>query len=181
MRPGDKAAFRSGLYVPPGNCACSGGVLQAGACLQRSRLGRPATLFALILTLALFGMAAKLGLASAISPPQYYVFAQVVESKAVRGGLHAVTFVIKGLVPDQKRYGGYSAPAALADELVGGRAQVVQFAPNPALRVEVGETIVVGVIHGSSMGVEGALPWTMFGHPYRVDGTPIGLHYPARN
>jgi hypothetical protein len=129
----------------------------------------------------LAGMATNSVLASAMSPPQYYVRAEITDISAVRGGLHEIRFSIEGAVQDQKKFGGSRSPGDLGDRLSIRSIHSTKIELDPEVRVEEGETIVVGVVHGSSMGEDGPVPWTQFARPYLVDGTPIGLHYPDRN
>ena len=44
------------------------------------------------------------------------------------------------------------------------------------VEVQPGDTIVVGVIHGSTMGESEPVSWVMFAQPYLEDGTPIGIN-----
>ncbi len=136
-------------------------------------------MFVLLCTLFAFGAAQ--GVASTVSDPQYYVRAEVVETAPDRGGLHAISFLIKELVEEQAKYGGYSSPDALPEEISAKKPHVVQITLNPRVSVKPNEIIVVGVIHGSSMGESGPVPWVMFAHPYHEDGTPIGLFYGESN
>ena len=117
------------------------------------------------------------GVASVVSDPQYYVRAVVVKIEPERGGLHTVSFRIEELVENQEKYGGYSSPNGLPQEISTDNPHTLQITLNPDVIVEPGEIIVVGVIHGSSMGESGPVSWIMFAQPYLEDGTPIGLHY----
>ncbi len=129
----------------------------------------------------LAGMATSSALASVMGPPQYYVRAEITEIGVVRGGLHKIRFSIEGKVKDQGRYGGSWSPGDLGDELATGAVYGIKITLNPDVKVEEGDPIVVGVVHGSSMGEDGPVSWTQFARPYLVDGTALGLHYPARN
>jgi hypothetical protein len=135
--------------------------------------------FLVIYAFAVFGSVN--GIASVVSDPQYYVRAQVVEIEPVRGGLHAIRFIVKELVERQEKYGGYNFPEALPEEISVEEPHIVQIALNPRVSIRPGDIIVVGVIHGSSMGESEPVPWVMFAHPYYEDGTPIGLYYGERN
>ena len=121
------------------------------------------------------------GVASVLSDPQYYVRAVVVKIEPERGGLHTVSFRIEELVENQKKYGGYRSPNGLPQEISIDNPHTLQITLNPDVSVKPGAIIVVGVIHGSSMGDNGPVPWIMFAHPYLEDGTPIGLYYGERN
>ena len=135
----------------------------------------------LVVAFMLAGMATSNALASVMGPPQYYVRAEVVDISAVRGGVHEIRFSIEGLVQDQNKYGGSRSPGNLKGKLRPGSAHSMKITLDPEVSVEQGQTIVVGVVHGSSMGEDGPVSWTQFARPYLVDGTPIGLHYPDRN
>lgn len=133
------------------------------------------------LACAFFTFGSAKSVASVVSDPQYYVRAVVVEIAPDRGGLHTVSFIIKELVERQEKYGGYSSPNALPMEISMEDSDILQITLNPRVSVKPGDIIVVGVIHGSSMGESEPVPWIMFAQPYLEDGTPIGLYYGARN
>lgn len=130
---------------------------------------------------AFFAFGSVNGVASVVSDPQYYAHAQVVEIAPVRGGLHTISFIVKELVERQEKYGGYISPEALPEEISEEEPHIVQITLNPRVSVKPGDIIVVGVIHGSSMGESEPVSWVMFAHPYLEDGTPIGLYYRERN
>ena len=130
---------------------------------------------------AFFVFVSAKGVASVVSDPQYYVRAEVVEIAPDRGGLHTISFIIKELVKRQEKYGGYSSPNALPMEISMKDVHMLQITPNPRVSVKPGDIIVVGVIHGSSMGESGPVPWVMFAHPYHEDGAPIGIYYGESN
>lgn len=136
-------------------------------------------MFGLLCAFFVFG-SAKCA-ASIVSDPQYYVRAEVVEIVPDRGGLHTISFIIKELVKRQEKYGGYNSPNALPAQISIKDVHILQITPNPRVSVKPGDIIVVGVIHGSSMGESEPVPWVTFAQPYLEDGTPIGINYGARN
>lgn len=115
---------------------------------------------------------------SVMSDPQYFVQAELIKIEDARGGVHTLSFKIKGLVADQAKYGGHYPPASLNENLSDkDKIFNLQITLNPEATVKQGDKIVVGVVHGSSMGENGAVEWTMFAHPYLECGTPIGIFY----
>ena len=132
-------------------------------------------IFGLFCAFFVFGF--EKAVASAVGDPEYYVRAVVVEIPPDRGGLRSVSFIIKELVERQEKYGGYRSPNALPMEISKEDVHTLRITPNPHVSVHPGDIIVVGIIHGSSMGLSGAVSWVMFAHPYLEDGTPIGLYY----
>lgn len=135
----------------------------------------------LLAAFMLAGMATSSTPASVMGPPQYYVRAEITDISAVRGGVHEIRFSIEGIVQDQDKYGGSRSAAERADTPSHGMVHSIRITLSPEVSLEGGQTIVVGVVHGSSMGEDGPVAWTQFVRPCLVDGTPIGLHYPARN
>jgi hypothetical protein len=119
--------------------------------------------------------------ASVVSDPGYYVSAEVREINVLRGGLHRISFIITDLVENQSKFGGYAVPDTLGENLSKDTVFTCEITPNPDVSPETGETIVIGVIHGSSMGEKRPVSWTLFARPYLENGTPLGLHYPVRN
>jgi hypothetical protein len=133
----------------------------------------------LALTCAFYALWAVNGVASVVGDPQYYVRAVIVDVEPDRGGLHTLRVMIEGLVENQAIYGGYHSPGALPMEVSTEEPHALQITLDPRVSVKPGDTIVVGVIHGSSMGERGPVPWIMLAQPYLEDGTPIGLFYGA--
>lgn len=133
-------------------------------------------LFALMIFTCAYSI--SIAQASVMSDPQYYVQAELVEVEAPRGGLSTLKFKIIELVADQAKYGGHYPPASLNEDLSDkDKIFSLQITLNPEMTVKPGDKIVVGVVHGSSMGVNGPVAWTVFAHPYLQCGTPIGMFY----
>lgn len=133
------------------------------------------------LTSVIYGLSAVNGIASVVGDPQYYVRAVIVGVEPDRGGLHVLSVMVEGLVENQATYGGYHSPGALPMEVSTEEPHAFQITLDPRVSVKPGDTIVVGVIHGSSMGERGPVSWVMLAQPYLEDGTPIGLFVPDPN
>ena len=88
--------------------------------------------------------------------------------------MHTLRFKVEELVEDQEKYGGFASPGELPQETWTDNPQMLQLMIDPDVSVAPGAVIVVGVIHGSSMGEDGPVPWIMFDQAYREDGTPVG-------
>lgn len=132
-----------------------------------------------VFTLFAFGSVG--GFASVVSDPQYYLRAVVAKVQRDGGGPHTISFIVQRLVERQEKYGGYRSPNALPNEVSTKQPRTIQITLNPRVSVKPGDTIVVGVIHGSTMGESEPAPWVMFAQPYLEDGTPIGNNYASRN
>lgn len=104
------------------------------------------------LTCAFYALWAVNGIASIVGDSQYYVRAVIVGVEPDRGGLHTLRVTIKGLVENQATYGGYHSPGALPMEVSTEEPHALRITLDPRVSVKPGDTIVVGVIHGSSMG-----------------------------